>query len=340
MKPICPCCQYVFDHDAAEGELYKCARCGEFFHVGDQTEVGQAIPRQPASTGIGETQPAPKDLGVEQARSSDVKQGGDQTTPDNPAEPRSAALALQPVSSNQTEDMEIESLKKVKDWFVVAQTSSGEHRLCNREQFVSTLREGILDGSLSAGSTIDVHSKTTDGKWSKTVSPLAQFANGYFKLKVLYKPVWSHAMAGLKWGACVGVGVKLLDTLILLSYVNPALALMFLVAIGVCLIPRIGIVGVVLVSVMMMKYTKANFFMMGLSAGIIGAILGCLPGMAVGGCIGLARRKGLPLAKDANPEPEGLLLKTVIFPLLGATALWFSYLFVFNPWLMGVLEKP
>jgi hypothetical protein len=35
MKAICPHCRYVFDHDAPEGQLYRCAQCGEFFHVGD-----------------------------------------------------------------------------------------------------------------------------------------------------------------------------------------------------------------------------------------------------------------------------------------------------------------
>lgn len=38
MNPICPSCGYRFDHDAAEGQLYRCPRCREFFHVGDGLE--------------------------------------------------------------------------------------------------------------------------------------------------------------------------------------------------------------------------------------------------------------------------------------------------------------
>lgn len=38
MKPICPNCGYVFDHDAPKGRLYKCVKCREFFNVGEESE--------------------------------------------------------------------------------------------------------------------------------------------------------------------------------------------------------------------------------------------------------------------------------------------------------------
>jgi hypothetical protein len=38
MKPICPYCGYVFDHDAPKGRLYKCVKCREFFNVGEESE--------------------------------------------------------------------------------------------------------------------------------------------------------------------------------------------------------------------------------------------------------------------------------------------------------------
>jgi len=237
------------------------------------------------------------------------------------------------------EESGLNSLKNNKDWLAVAQTSSGEQRIFDKKQFIPALRAGILDGLFTAGSAVDVHVKAQDGTWNKTTSSLAQFAKGHFHLRVLYEPVWSHAMAGLKWGALVGIGLKLLDTLILLGSVDPSMAVLFLVAIGVCFIPRIGMAGVAMVSFMMFKYSKANFFMIGLSAALIGATLGCIPGMAIGGAVGFSRKKELPQAPDAEPEPDGLMLKAVVFPFLGGVALWSFYLFIFNPWLLSILEK-
>lgn len=144
-------------------------------------------------------------------------------------------------------DAEVEEFKKTSDWFVVVQTSGGQRRLCNKKQFADTFRKDILDGVLNVRSTVDVHNKTKDGKWNKTSSPLEQFAKGHFKLRVLYEPVWSHAMAGLKWGALIGIGLKFLDTLILLGSADPTLAFLFLVVAGVCAIPRIGFVAMVVV---------------------------------------------------------------------------------------------
>src|SRR5208282_3108649 len=126
------------------------------------------------------------------------------------------------------------------------------------------------------------------------------FAKGHFKLRVLYEPVWAHAMAGVKWGVLIGIGLKFLDTLILLASVNGELAFMFLVAAGVCAIPRIGIPAMIVVYFVMSKFTKANLFMALLAVMLIGSILGCLPGMAIGGAIGLGRKKNLPLAGDAK----------------------------------------
>jgi hypothetical protein len=146
-------------------------------------------------------------------------------------------------------------------------------------------------------------------------------------------------MAGLKWGALVGVGLKLLDTLIMLGSADPALAFMFLVAIGVCFIPRVGMIAVIIVVIAMAKFTRVNLFIMGLAAALIGAILGCLPGMAIGGIIGFRRKSSLSCARDATPEPEGLFVKAVLLPLIGGCGLFVFYILVFNPWLVSVLEK-
>jgi len=139
-------------------------------------------------------------------------------------------------------------------------------------------------------------------------------------------------------GAIVGGGLKLLDTLIMLGTVDPMLAFLFLAAIAVAFIPRVGRIGVIAVVIFSMAYTKAHLFMIGIVAVLTGAILGSLPGMAVGGIIGLSRKNSFPLAKDAEPESSGLLFKATIVPLVLGMALFALYIFVFNPWLMTVLE--
>jgi hypothetical protein len=237
------------------------------------------------------------------------------------------------------EDVDSQALKKTRDWFAAVQTVSGERRIFDRAQFVTSLHDGVRGGVFNLNTPVTVHAKSQDGKWNETTSPLAQVAKGHFKLRALYEPVWSHAIAGLKWGALVGIGLKLLDTFITLGSVDPSLAMMFLVAVGVCFIRRIGMVAIIVISIVISKFSHANFFMMGMSAALTGSALGCLPGMAIGGAIGLSRKKKLPRATDAKPEPDGLLFKAVVFPGLAGATLWAFYLFVFNPWLASLLSK-
>jgi len=148
-------------------------------------------------------------------------------------------------------------------------------------------------------------------------------------------------MSGLKWGALIGIGLKFLDTLISLFFVDPVLAIMLIIVAGMCAIPRIGSgIGIVsvIVPIAISEFVKVNLLAMFLAVMIIGSILGCLPGMAIGGIVGLARKKSLPLARDAKPE-RYVVLKAVVLPLLGGAVLWALYLFVFNPWLMNIMRK-
>ena len=94
----------------------------------------------------------------------------------------------------------------------------------------------------------------------------------------------------------------------------------------------------VVVGFLLAKFTHMNFFMMAISATLIGAILGCLPGMFIGGIIGWIRRGSLLKAHDAIDEPSSVLLKTIALPLLGAVALIYSYIVYFNPWLISILQ--
>lgn len=208
------------------------------------------------------------------------------------------------------------------------------------KEIKSKLRANILEGKHNKTSLVAIHNKEKGGKWEQKESTLFEFAKDHFKLRSLYQPVWSHAMFGLKWGIFVGVGLKLLDSLITLAYIDITLALLFLAAIIVIFVPKIGFYGVIGLLIIMFKYTdyNVNIFMTVLVSGLVGAIIGCLPGMAIGGIIGFSRKNSLPLAMDATPEPDGLIYKAVLLPLIGGCGLLFFYIFLFSPWLISVLE--
>ena len=248
------------------------------------------------------------------------------------------------LSADKQEDSQVEYLRKDKDWFIEVEENSDARFYCDarfyysKEELPTKLRTSILEGKYQKDSKVVIHQKDKNGNWQQSESTLYEIAKSHFILRVLYQPVWSHAMAGLKWGAIVGVALKLIDTLILLGSVDPTLAFLFLAAIVVVFIPRIGIIGVIGIVFLSMKYTRANLFIMGLSAALIGSILGCLPGMVVGGIIGLSKKNSLPRAKDAPPEPDGIVIKAIILPLISGIALFSFYIFVFNPWLITVLE--
>ena len=227
------------------------------------------------------------------------------------------------------------------DWFIEIEDISGEKRQFLKNEVSTTFRTGILDGNYKKNSVVLTHSKTTNGKWNITSSTLLEFAKHNFVLRTLYQPVWSHAIAGLKWGALVGSILKLLDTLFFLGSVDLTFAIMFVLAVAVSVIPRFGIFAVIAVSIIMVIFTGAeiNFFILGLSSAITGAILGCLPGMAIGGVIGvcLSRTGTFLYAPDAAPEPKGLSIKVVLIPFICGVGLFIIYIFVINTWLVSFL---
>jgi len=236
------------------------------------------------------------------------------------------------------EEEQIENLKKTKKWFAIAQNNSGEKIVYHPETFLDEMEKNIIEGIHSANNPVDTYTKNDKGEWTKVNSSMTQFSRSHFKLGVLYRPVWSHAVLGLKWGAIIGVIIKLLDTFLLLLQVEEGIAFLFLIAIGVCFIPRIGMGLMVVISLILSRLSKVNFFFMALAGALVGAIIGCLPGMALGGIIGLVRRDNLPKAKDAEPEENHVVVKSVILPLVfGLFIIWF-YIFVFNPWLVEALS--
>lgn len=264
------------------------------------------------------------------------------------AENPTLSLALPPVETKEAPealsnpvpvDAELETLKQSSDWLLSVRPVDGAPRHLRRDECESVLRDGLVQGTLDGDTGLEIHAKTEAGKWLQSSSTLAVFARERFALRVLFEPVWSHALGGLRWGALAGIVLKLLDTVILLASANPAMAFFFLVAIVICMIPRIGFLGVLAISVYGAQAGLPNFFIMAFASGLTGALLGCLPGMAAGGLIGYCRRSSLPRAARASSEGATLPWSAVILPLAGAVALWGFYVFVFNPWLVTVLES-
>lgn len=231
-------------------------------------------------------------------------------------------------------DGDVDALKIDHNWIAALETPQGVRHVCARKTLAGQLRDDILEGRVHAHSEIDVHAKKADGTWLKETTKLGVLVPGDFELRVLYEPVWSHAMAGLKWGAVIGVGLKLLETAVTLAAVDSTLALLFLGALAVCFIPKVGRTGMLVIAVVASRISKVNFFFMVVGALLAGAVLGCLPGMAIGGFVGCVRRRRLPAARDAKREGRDLVWKAVVLPLAGAAAVWALYFGVVVPWLL------
>lgn len=266
-----------------------------------------------------------------------------QAIPGSPVDPAPeeavTVLLATPDSPDQEPESPLEAMRRRADTFSVVQGNDGNTQYILPDSLERKVREGILSGNLRSGSPLATHVKATDGSWKESASTVGQYAKGLFPLRVLFEPVWAHAMAGLKWGSLVGIGLKLLDTLWLLFNVDPAMAFLFLVAIVVCFIPRVGMVGVVIISFMMMKYSQANFFLIGMVAAAVGAGLGCLPGMAVGGFIGWMRQASLDRSPEVVPPTPGVLVKSILLPLSAGVLIWTLYFMVLNPWIMEFLAE-
>jgi hypothetical protein len=241
-------------------------------------------------------------------------------------------------TSNSEESEIVRENKKNKDWFIILTNSTNGKFAFDRNNFIEELKKGLINGTYGLENNFECHYKDEKGNWALENTTVKEFSKDINELKMLYNPVWNHAVIGLTWGAIIGVGLKILDSAILLGYSDPTLSFLFLGAVGITFIRKIGVMGVVIAGFLLTKYTGMNFFMMAIVAAAVGAVLGCLPGMFVGGLIGWIRRNFIPKAHDAICEPASKLILTIGLPLLGGTALIYSYIVYFNPWLISILE--
>jgi len=144
---------------------------------------------------------------------------------------------------------------------------------------------------------------------------------------------WGYAKSGLTSGIYIGIGLKCLDTFIGLVQVDGLTAFLFLIAIGVCFIPKIGGGIAFTLAIAFTWFTGLNLFLMVLVAALAGAILGALPGMAIGSVVGLIKN-----SSNGSTESIGTIITSFVLPLLGGTGLLLVYFLIFNPWLASVLE--
>lgn len=202
-----------------------------------------------------------------------------------------------------------------------------------------SLRRDIISGLLpmSCAAKKQVVSK---GKAATTSGTLRDVAKSMFSLDCLYRPVWAHAIRGIAWGAIIGIGLKLLDTAVTLFVINPLLGLLMVAAIASLFIPRGGLyVMGAIIYIMIKTGVSMNLYMMMMGAALVGALLGTLPGMAIGGLVGLVRSVSLPRAHNAVREPGVPILTAFLLPAGGGAALLYFYVFWFNPMLATWLAK-
>ena len=240
--------------------------------------------------------------------------------------------------NRNTKNQTIEKYKRSKDWFVFIEDSQGNNSFYTKNNFSHEIQNRLINGNLNSNTKIEGHFKNNEKKWEFKNTSIREFIKDFYKLRNLYEPIWNNALTGLKWGAIIGIGLKLIDTAILFRHADPLLALLFIGAIGLLFIPKIGTIGMIIAVILLNRLTEVNLYLAAISAALIGGILGCLPGMCLGGLYGLIRRNSIPKAHDAEPENISVILKAIILPFIGGISLILTYIYIFNPWLQSVLE--
>lgn len=256
------------------------------------------------------------------------------------------------VSSAEKEDDPFDYLLANKDWYILIDSTDGKRIAYEKTEIKKRLRANILAGMHDKNSSAIIFIKRLpmfptrkdnrplEQKWNQKVTTLAEFGEKHFAVGSLYQPIWSYAKAGLKWGAIIGIILNSISFSINLFPTNPVMA--FNVTIGILLyfVPKYGKMFFFLVLFLSFKYPDAGLFLPTvLVVALVGAGLFCLPGMTIGGLIGWGRRRFIPRAHDAVPEPKSVLGKAVLLPFLGGSAVIIAYLYVAFNFLLPLLYR-
>ena len=203
-------------------------------------------------------------------------------------------------------------------------------------QIVNDLYDMIEEGKLAEDAEV---SYKIAGNTEETKSTLREFAKTEFKLDTLYRPIWSHTWAGLTWGCIVGIVLKMLDTAAFLFMGDPLVGVMFIAALAICFIPRIGFMGFAAFFYFSFKMgIPGNLFLTVITSAAVGAILGMLPGMSIGTLVGLVRSRYLPRAPLVQESSGNAFICGFLLPLISGLTIILLWIFWITPmiidWMM------
>lgn len=204
------------------------------------------------------------------------------------------------------------------------------------------LREEILKGTIPHDAPTTIATRLKDGKVQTVEGPLLRLSSRYKQLAALYTPIRRYSIAGVGYGCLTGVIIALFNLGIAISRVNNGLGLAFIgTAISLVVFPlleknkvKVGFPFSLIPLVLPGYIGLEGGFAMGLGAVCAGALLGCMPGMAIGAIVGAVRRPRLTLAYDA-PRENALL--RILIPALIAVAIWTAYFYLMFHYLFPFL---
>jgi hypothetical protein len=179
------------------------------------------------------------------------------------------------------------------------------------------LRRDIIGGLIPMGCHAEKRIMVSGICAKRTSGTLGAVATSILSIDCLYRPVWAHALRGMVCGAAIGAFLKLLDTTVTASTINPTLGLLFVLAVASLAVPRAGnYLALVFFLVLISAGITMNIYVAIIVAILVGALLGVLPGMAIGGIVGLVRSRWIQQAPDAVRERVPVVT-AVLLPAAG-----------------------
>jgi hypothetical protein len=156
---------------------------------------------------------------------------------------------------------------------------------------------------------------------------IGEIAQGHHEIAKLFRPLGSAISTGAGYGLLAGVALKAIDTSVVLFAADEragVLWLLTLLAMG--LSTRFGFWPILIAVVVSAQAgLRANFFVVALSAGAVGAAFGIPAGVAIATAVGHFRARKRARIVDAEDEGMRPYLVGLVLPLLflaAAVPLW------------------
>lgn len=225
-------------------------------------------------------------------------------------------------------------------WYISVDTTDGEKISYPKKEIKTRLRANIIAGKHDRNSSATIFpekpssmfgTKNNKASWQQSTktTTLGEFGKKNFHVGSLYHPIWSYAKAGLTWGALIGIILKSFDSAYGVYQDKPILAICIIVGTLLAMIPKYGAFPFFVFVFAASRFPDTGYFGITiLVVFLVGAALACLPGMAIGGLIGWIRRKSLPGAPDAAPEPNSVIVKAIVLPFLAGFIVFCLYIYL------------